>query len=84
MTEKKERAGKEKIEAILNQAYGLLSEAIDLSLQDISRNSDQEKEYIALWGEYATKVSSYFVKQAELTGNEQVGKNIIKYFMFNR
>ncbi|MEA4847577.1 MAG: hypothetical protein VB106_10135 [Clostridiaceae bacterium] len=75
---------KEKIEVILDQAYSLLSEAIDLSLQDISKSPDIEKDYIAFWAEYAAKINSYFVKKAEKTGNEQVGKNLIKYFMFNR
>jgi len=72
----------EAIQAKLQKTEEDLKEAIALSLQAISNSPEDEKDILELWISYGRKVSDFFLDEAERTGNERVGKNLIKYFMF--
>jgi hypothetical protein len=72
------------IKQILDSVQNNLQQALLLSLEEINKNYSTEKEVFALWGDYVKKLSDYFMVEVEKSGNQQLGKNVIKQIMFKR
>lgn len=74
------------LEETLNEAVINLNKAIRLSLEDLKNNPKNEGEHFQLWAKYSTKVGSFFMAEAERTGNQQLPKKmkkrLVKYFIF--
>jgi hypothetical protein len=72
------------IKQILDSVQNNLQQALLLSLEEINKNYSTEKEVFAFWGDYVKNLSDYFMIEVEKSGNQQIGKNVIKQIMFKR
>ena len=73
-----------KIDENLGITEETLKEIIRTSIEELKNNPENEKELITLWAGHINTISNYLFEECERTGNKTLGKNIMKYIMFNR
>lgn len=72
------------IETELNKVDTILENVIIMSLETVGKNPAHEKAIFSIYENHARKLMDFFILEAEKRGNRQMGKNLIKHFLFRR
>lgn len=70
------------IENKLSEVSPLIKESLQLSLEEINKNSQIEKQVIEFWMDYISSLSDYLFMECERTGNKDIYKRFTRYMIF--
>ncbi|AKL96397.1 hypothetical protein CACET_c29530 [Clostridium aceticum] len=74
----------EEVKNSLDQASEILKEAVKLSVASATENPQIEKQLMELWSSHTKSIKDSFFIEIEKSGNDELGKNLMKYVMFKK
>lgn len=78
------RGSLEIIEVELSNIEKKVNELITFSLKTIESDSSLERDILKMFIDTSSKITNHFMRETENTNTEHVGKNVMKYAMFNK
>ncbi|AOY74514.1 hypothetical protein [Clostridium formicaceticum] len=77
-------ASLEEVKNSLKKAEEILREVVKLSVASATENPQIEKQLMELWASHTKNIKDYFFIEIDKSGNDELGKNLMKYIMFKR